>query len=620
MRPEERERKVVVLAIVAFLAAALLIGRLVFLTVVKGPSLAQMGQSYRVRVMPIPAPRGKIYDRNGHLLVTNRPAFAAYYFSLSGPPAPDEGALLKRDLGLTPTAYARAIATFDGAPYVPVMLKTDLSNIQLTHLMQDMPHLHGVFVNAIPLREDLLGSVGGQVIGYVGPITQAELKASKDPRVTASSVVGQTGLEAQYQQDLQGTDGGEEIEVNAVGQAEAVLGQTAPIPGDSLVLTIDKNLEEVTAKALAADMNALHTTYGAQAPADAGSAVVMDVHTGQILAIVSLPSYDPNAFARGISQTAYAQLSQNPAHPFIDRVIQSAVPPGSTYKMSVAMAGLLAGTITPQTTVPGNPVYWYPPYPKNWVHVNVGPTDLAKAIAQSDDIYFYEVGRRTGIDAIARMSQAFGFGQKTGIDLPGEVAGLIPTKAYYVKQNGAYYPGLNYSIAIGQGADEVTLAQLVRYVGAIATNGDLYRPYLVEKVLSPSGRTLSVTSPDLVRHIQAPAAYWQAIQQGMQGVTHPGSIPGPGGTAGADFVNFPMQVAGKTGTAQVPGAGSMTFFVSYAPYNNPQIAVAVSIEGGVEGALDASVARAIYDAYFHIQDPNPPFVSPGSAPTVTTGH
>jgi penicillin-binding protein 2 len=336
--------------------------------------------------------------------------------------------------------------------------------------------------------------------------------------------------------------------------------------------------------------------------------------------MVSEPSYNPNAFAQGISTAAYQALAQNPGLPFLNRAVQTAAPPGSVFKMVTAMAGLTSGKITPTSTINCLPRYWRPPYPYNWLRrTSTGPNTLTQAIAQSCDTYFYAVGHRVGIDAIAAWAHKFGFGHPTGVDLPGEVSGVVPTVAYYEKQYGSLYPGLAYSVAIGQGADEVTLMQLAQYIGALATDGTMVKPYLVQQIKSPSGQVLFNAKPQIVSHISAPTAYWNVIRQGMIDVTKPGPIPGPGGTAGAAFVNFPIQVAAKTGTAQLPNGvngsqGYMTFFISYAPANNPQIAV-VSTMQTVSMVAGGMIARAIYDAYFHLNDPNPPF--PQTIPQTT---
>ncbi len=619
----ERQRRIRILAVFGLLLAALLVWRVLAVSLVLGPPLVQLGDQFRIRTMPVAAPRGAIYSRSGKLLVTSEPSFAAYYFRVGGPPSLGEQKTLEADLGITPQAMTKALFIFSTEPSLPVVLKSGLSPSELTQLLQGLPELPGVFVNPQPVRNDLLGSVGGQMIGYVSRVTAPELAAWKLPGLTAASVVGQTGLELAYQNQLFGRPGGEKVEVNANGLPVKVLGTTPPVPGDSLTLTISKTLEQISAKALLADMAMLRKQYGSQSAVLSGAVVVVDIHTGAVLSMVSEPSYNPNAFAQGISTAAYQALAQNPGLPFLNRAVQTASPPGSVFKMVTAMAGLTAGKITPTSTITCLPRYWRPPYPYNWLRrTSTGPNTLVKAIAQSCDTYFYAVGHRVGINAIADWAHKFGFGHPTGVDLPGEVAGVIPTVAYYEKQYGSLYPGLAYSVAIGQGADEVTLMQLAQYIGALATDGTMVKPYLVQQIKSPSGKVLFNATPQIVGHISAPLAYWSVIRQGMIDVTTPGSIPGPGGTAGGAFVNFPMQVAAKTGTAQLPGGvkggqGYMTFFISYAPANNPQIAV-VSTMQTVSMVAGGMIARAIYDAYFHLHDPNPPFpqvVTPTTPPT-----
>lgn len=235
-------------------------------------------------------------------------------------------------------------------------------------------------------------------------------------------------------------------------------------------------------------------------------------------------------------------------------------------------------------------------------------------------MFFYEVGRITGIDTIAKWAKALGFGTPTGIDLPGEAAGLVPTKSTYEKQNGgAWYPGLVYNVAIGQGDDLATLMQLADYTASLAVDGVRYQPYLVQTVKTPSGQVVLQRKPKVLSRLSLPAADWAAIHDGMQWATRPGSIPGNGGTAGSFFSGFPMEIAGKTGTAQVTNQPSITWFVSYGPYKDPQIAIAVQVPGGVEGSYAAPVARDLYDYYFHLKDPGNILAPPPPATPAQTG-
>lgn len=605
MTPEERERRAAVLGLLALVWVAILVVRLLQLQVWQGSQFAAEAQGVRIRMTPIVAPRGEMLDRRGRVLVGSRPAFSALYFRLGHPPSAQEVRVLARILGESPAQLRHRIDSYRGLPYEPVPLKQDLTPQEFSAILERRLELPGVSVQAQALRAYFLGPVGASVFGYVGQVQPWELNAWHDPRLTPNSVVGQAGLELEYQKYLQGTDGGQEVEVNASGEPVRVLGTVPPVPGDNLVLTLSARLEKVATVALAKQMAYLRATFHSLAPAVNGAVVVLNVHTGQVLAMTSLPSYDPNWFADGLTP-AESRYVWGPEAPTLNRAIYGQYAPGSTYKMAVAVAGLMEGKITPKTIVPGVVRYWYPPYPWNWCRCDVGPNDLAKAIAQSYDIYFYELGRKLGLDGIARYAKKFGFGRRLGIDLPGEMPGLVPTDAYEIRKNGAVWPGLRYIAAIGQGDDLVTLLQLAHYTAMLATDGVGYRPYLVQEIRSPTGKVLFRRRPEVDGRVRMPAAYWRAIHQGMHGATVPGPIPGNGGTAGAAFAGFPMKVAGKTGTAQYGNNLIRAFFVSYAPYRHPQIAVAVMVTGGGEGADVAVVARTIYDAYFHLKDPTNP--------------
>ena len=612
MQPQVREKRLVFLAILSVLLLGLLVARMGYLEFVQGTSLRSLGVALRVRVMPIEAPRGLILSSDGKRLATNKPSFSAEFFDLGEPLPAKELARLAAILKLTPQAIKTILNDYKGQPYIPVTIKTDLTPQQITQIDEQRPDLPGVFVQAQPLRVYPLGDVAAHVVGYVQGITAQELKSWKDPRLNQNSIVGQSGLEYEYQKYLQGTDGGEEVEVDSFNKPVKVLGTKAPVPGDNLHTTISAALQKEAARALVDDIAWQQQVL--KQPARSGAVIVMNVHTGAVLAMDSYPSFNPNWFAQGMTTAQAKQVFDPTTDPLLNRAIDAIQPPGSTFKMATAVAALLSGAITPTTLIQGLPRYWYPPYPWNWIKVYTGWNDLSQAIGQSNDIFFYETGRRTGIDTIAHWASDLGFGKPTGIDLPGEASGLMPTKSLYEKQNGgAWYPGLVYSVAIGQGEDLATLIQLADYVGALAQDGVRYQPYLVQSITTPKGRTVYEHRPVVTSRVTLSAADWQAIHSGMNWATRPGSIPGSGGTAGPFFQGFPMQVAGKTGTAQVAGQPSITWFVSYAPYNNPQIAVAVQVAGGVEGAYAAPVARDLYDFYFHLKDPGNILAPNGSA-------
>ena len=611
MPPQFREKRLVFLAILSILLLGLLVARMGYLEFVQGSSLRSLGVALRVRVMPIQAPRGLILSSGGKRLASNMPSFSAEFFDLGQPLPPKELAHLASILQLTPKAIQTVVQDYKGQPYIPVTIKTDLTPKQITLIDEQRPDLPGVFVQAQPLRVYPLNDVGAHVIGYVQGVTAQELKDWKDPRLTQNSIVGQSGLEYQYQKYLQGTDGGEEVEVDSFNKPVKVLGTKAPVPGDNLHTTLSLSLEKEAYRALVDDIQWQQTVL--KQPARSGAVVVMNVHTGAVLAMASYPSFNPNWFAQGMTTAQAAQVFDPTTDPLLNRAVSAMQPPGSTFKMATAIAALETGAITPSTLIQGLPRYWYPPYPWNWIRAYTGWNDLAQAIGQSNDIFFYETGRLTGIDAIAKWASILGFGKPTGLDLPGEVSGLMPTKALYTKQNGAWFPGLVYDVAIGQGEDLATLIQLVDYVGAVAVDGVRYQPYLVQSITTPKGKTVYTHKPKVTSRVSLPAADWQAIHSGMDWATQPGPIPGNGGTAGPFFQGFPMQVAGKTGTAQVSGQPSITWFVSYGPAKNPQIAIAVQVAGGVEGAYAAPVARDLYDFYYHLKDPGNILAPNGSA-------
>lgn len=616
MKPQHREKRLAFMAIFALLLVAGLSTRLGYLEVVQGARLRSIGTAYRVRIMPIMAPRGLIVDRNGKPMAVNTPSFSAEYFDLGAPPPAAELRKLASILHLSEQSIRTVLQNYRGQPYIPVRIQADLTPRQITMLDEEKMQLPNVFVQAEPLRSYPMGSIGAHMLGYVQGIFPWELKAWHNSGLTLSSIVGQSGLEFQYESYLQGRDGGEEVEVDASNRPIKVLGTLPPVPGDTLHLTISRGLELEANRALQADIAMQQKVYKAQARS--GAVMVMNVHTGAILAMTSIPSFNPNWFSQGMTTQQAQQIFDPKTNPLLNRAISAIYPPGSTYKMATAIAGLESGAITTSTEIQGLPRYWYPPFPWNWIRAYTGWNDLQRAIAQSNDIFFYETARRTGIDTIAKWATRLGFGHLTGIDLPGESTGLVPTKALYEKQNGgAWYPGLVYSVGIGQGEDLVTLVQLADYVSSLAADGVRYRPYLVQTITAPNGKVVRQTKPQVIGRVQLSASDWQAIHQGMHWTTLPGSIPGNGGTAGGFFVNFPMAVAGKTGTAQVANHPSITWFISFAPLNNPQIAVAVEVAGGVEGAEASPVARDIYDYWFHLNDPGNILAAPKSASQTT---
>jgi penicillin-binding protein 2 len=595
MDRRRRDRRITTFAMVVLVVVVLLLGQMAQLQIGDHSTFLQAADANTIRGLPLPAPRGLIVDDKGRVLAGNRPAFAATYFDYGKEPPPAEAATLRHILGVGSAAWSAAMAAIRSNPSEPAILRSDLPAVTVTRIAQDLAHLPGISLLPLAERYYPYGSEMAAMLGYVTP-----------DGTTA-------GLEAEYNKDLTGTAGEEEVEVNVAGQPVATLSTRAPKRGDTLVLSVDANLQTIAQRALMKVIQQERTEF--HKPAQAGSLLIMNVHTGAILAMVSYPSYDPEEFVQGISESEYDALINPPAGgapPLLNYATQVQLPPGSTFKMAVGISALEVHTITPKTEFYGYAVFPDPPYPRNWTYpASTGWNDLEKAIAQSCDTYFYEVGKLTGITTMMHWARELGFGKPTGVDLPSEDAGFLPSVAYYTKLYGGYYaPGLNYSLAIGQGAIEATPIQLLQYVGALANDGVGYAPHLVSEVKSPTGKVLSRYKPKKVIDVKLPAADWAAIRQGMNGTTQPTS---PYDTAASQFVGFPIQIAAKTGTAQVPGTTSTydTYFVSFAPLNNPQIAAVAFVEAGEEGADASPAIRDVFDAYFHLKDPNNPMPVPG---------
>lgn len=633
----------VVLRVLFTLAVCALLARLWQLQVVRGPQLYAQALNQSLRVVPVPAPRGEILDRHGRVLATDAPLFAATLAWTRQPPGATEVRLLSSILGLSPSSVEAAGASLrSGRPYAPVVLKSGLTPREYTMLVEHAAQLPGVEVVAQPVRRypgipgnrDPGPELAASILGYVvmgrtpGDVTGGDgIEKSMNGPIRlprGGSVLG-----------LRGIDGSDYVVVDSEGHPVRKLGLKAAVPGNDVVLTIDAGLQAVAQAALSAQMQALQTrsfgTDGGPFPyANAGAAVVLDVHTGAVLAAASEPTFDPNAFALAsdalpgsAAQQAfdreYASWLANPGSPLVDHVISDLAPPGSTFKPVVAIAALQEGVITPATHIPcpaaipvGGGFVLH-----NWISTWGGNLNLEEAIGRSCDTYFYQVGARTGIDAIDRVAAEFGLGQLTGQQaLYGEDPGQVSGPAVEPRSEGPWTTALTMQSAIGQGFSAFNPLEMADYVAALANGGTLWRPYLVSEIRAPDGRVLVRYGPKVRRRIPLSPEIVRAIHDAMASVTqiHPewwrDGADSDFGTAYWPYYQFSQEtqqylgrsitVAGKTGTAEtVRGETPDGWWISWAPADQPQIAVVVFIHHAGEGfASGAPVAREIYDYYF----------------------
>jgi penicillin-binding protein 2 len=563
--------------------------RLWYLQIVKGSEFTAMATTLRSRLIRRVAGRGEIWDAKGHVLATNRPHFVVSVLPDEIKKNPQVLPRLAPLLHTTPDDLARLIKDNTTTPFDPVPVESDADMLLVTEVEEQRLDLPGVLILKDPSRYYTDGQLCTHVLGVVRPISADKLAKLRDQGYRGGDSLGVEGLEATYESDLRGKDGGQRVEVDARGRMRRVLEEIKPTPGHTLRLTLDSSLQKVT-------YDSLREALNRGLP---GGAVAIDPRDGSVLAFVSLPSYDLNKYG-----SDYGKLLKDPLKPLINRVSGSHYPCGSTFKLITAAAGLETGAITPYSTD------YCPGYIRlgRWIfHCDKrsghGTLNFTSALGASCDVYFWHVGQRVGPEKLALWAERFGVGSRTGIDLPPSVdtKGIVPTDAWKRKHGyGPWRPGDTVNMAIGQGFVGVSPLQLADYTAAIANGGTLLHPHLVKEILDTTG-----ARPVVLRRIEPSErgtlglspTFRNAIVAGMEKAVQ------PGGTAGSCAIPG-LAVAGKTGTAEVFIRGKKandSFFVCFAPADNPRIAIAVAVEGGGFGADTAApIARRMLGEFFHL--------------------
>ena len=543
---------------------------------------SELAERNRIKTVPVLAPRGKILDRDGRVIVDNHSSFTAV---LSQETLKLEHlAPIAKALGLDLEELQATVAKFAKGPrYVPIPLKTELTPADLAFVESHRDPNTFPELEILEAQKRLYprDNVAAHVLGYIGQVSETELNTAEFAKYSQGDMVGKFGLERQYNDQLTGVDGQRRVVVDVTQREREVLESKEAIPGKNLQLTIDLDLQAVAELAM---------------DGRRGAVVALDPHTGEVLAMVSRPAFDPNIFGR-LRQTDWNAVLSDPYNPMLNRAIQGRYAPGSTFKPIVAMAGLETGMLTESETVNCSGVAnWYG-RPFHCSDKNGhGVISLHSAIVHSCDVYFYKAGDTIGIDNIAQYAQVAGLGEKTGIDLPGESEGLIPSTKWKLRtQRERWYPGETISVSIGQGAVEVTPLQLAMAIGGLSIGGTWFQPHLVKLAGVPQPKRQGNWNPMNVA----------TVVSGMYGVVNEGGT----GTAAA----IPgVTVSGKTGSAQRISndlAKSNTalakemadngWFVGFAPRDNPEIVVAVIVEAGIHGGQNAApITRDVLKAYF----------------------
>ena len=578
-------RRLRVLGILMVLVIAVLIGRAGYLQIYEGEYYAGLADGNRIRIIPAVAPRGTFYDRNGQLLVTNRPGFTVSLLPLTSPIKDD---VIERLSGLVHVPVEDIKAKIAGhSGFNPIRIKTDVTP-DIVSIIEEQKELYpGVMIENTPIRDYVLKQEGAHTFGYVSEINDEELEEKKADGYKSGDIIGKFGLEKIYDKYVRGEDGGDQVEVDVSGKPVKRLGRKVPVPGDDLVLTIDKDLQTAAEKAVDDRLAAIH--------ASAAAAVVMNPQTGEVLAMVSRPAFDPNLFAHGISSKDWAKLNNNPFHPMDNKTISGEYPPGSTFKIVTGTAALTEGKVAPEEKIFDSGHHWIIPK-GNAEGEALGWINFQEALAHSDNVYFYEMGNRLGIDLLEKYARMFGLGQRTGIDLPYEAKGLVANREYKKKnfEDGDWYLSETFDAAIGQGFNLVTPLQAAMVMGEIAADGKRYKPHLVSRIQTQDGDVIKEFQPELLSELQVPANVIRLVQEGLHDVTK-------FGTAASTFRGFPVDIAGKTGTAENSQGRDHGWFVAYGPFDNPNIVVAVIVEQGGFGSQSAvPIGREILEAAFHV--------------------
>jgi penicillin-binding protein 2 len=580
-------------ALVAFL---LLLSRLWDLQILHGDEMRIMSENNRIRLHRVQATRGTVLDRYGRVLIDSRPSFDAVL-------VPEDS----RNVELTienlshllnqsaADMHALLSQTSSRPPFEEIVVKRDLSWDEVVAIETHQLDLPGVSLRITPRRSYPLGGQLAHLLGYVGEASPQDLLA--DPRYRMGDLVGKAGLERGWENQLRGVNGGQQVEVDSVGRRLRVLREVEEVPGDTIKLTIDLDLQEAAVRALG-DRD--------------GTVIALDPNTGGILAYVTQPTFDPNTFARGVRPDEWRSLLTDKHRPLTNRAVQGQYPPGSTFKIVVATAALEEGIINPFTRIhcPGG-LQFGNHYFRCWKKGGHGTVNLHEALVQSCDVFFYQVAQRLGIDAIARQARVFGLGLPTGIPIEHERAGTIPDVAWKRQRfKQPWYAGETLSAAIGQGYVTVTPLQMANLIAMVAV-GKRYRPHFVRQVETPDGTIVQTETPEVIATLNVRATTLMQVREGLRDVVN--TERGTGKKARLTGI----EAAGKTGTSQVVKMGKErlkstqlpwqhrdhAWFVAYAPVDAPEIAVATLVEHaeGGGGAVAAPIAHDVMETYFRLK-------------------
>jgi penicillin-binding protein 2 len=574
-------------------AVIILFMRLFDLQMLKGEEMKRLSEQNRVRIKKILAPRGTIFDRKGRVLGNTRPSFNLYVVpeDIKDFSETVDGLVdlldLDRDEILVKLRDAR-----DFPSSFAVKIESDMSMDQVAKVEANKFYLPGVSIQIEPKRNYPYGELMAHTLGYVSEVSNEELKMPEyKGKYAPGDPLGKFGLERMYEKYLRGVDGEKRVEVDASGREVRVLDVKEPVSGNGIYLNIDLDVQQALEQGL----------YGKDHVHKAGGGVVSDPRTGGVLAIASHPAFDPNQLTSG-SREYWKTIATDAAHPLQNRAIQGRFPPGSTFKPLVALQALEMGKIDEQTSFGCGGGFGYGGhYFKCWQKRGHGSVAVHKGIVESCDVFFYNTGLRLGVDAIHDMAEKIGITKPTGIDLPGEKSGFVPSTAWKMKTFGQkWYPGETPSVSIGQGADWLTPIGLMQLASFMGNEGVTFKPQIVNRVVSVDGKVIKVFEPVMTTNVKLKKEAITIVKEAMKGVVNE-----PRGTAHSNAYSEKVSISGKTGSAQSgTGGADHAWFIAYAPSDKPAVSMGILVEHGLHGASAASpIAKAVAEVLYGDQQP-----------------
>lgn len=603
--------RVKVLKIFVLITLLFLILRAGQLQLIMGDYFYELSEGNRLSERPISAPRGKILDCSNNVLVSNKESYNLYILPNEIPIEFKIDTILinlEKITGLDSEILRENYAS-EGRSSSAVLLKRNISRENMVIIQENKDKLPGIFIEESSIREYVYDDLAPHFLGYVGEISLNELRdyTNNGYNYSGGDIVGKTGLEKEYELYLRGHNGIEQLEVNNRGEKINTLSIKAPMAGNDLTLNLDLELQQYFETILEEELYRLRDIAEEDSelfPPTGAAGIVMNPNSGEVLAIVSVPKFDPNSFVRGLSHSDYDLLSNDPLRPLYNRTIMSQVNPGSVFKLVTGTAAVENLGVTADTKFIDNTgKYTIGEWEyRNWNTGGEGEIDFIRAFARSNNVVFYQLGHRLYKeyrgDKLAWTARQYGFGSKTGVDLPGEKEGLVPDNNWkWANQREIWYPGDAVHLSIGQKITTTPL-QLINFVSAIANGGYLYRPYLVDKIIGPDGEIVEDLKPELIRKLPFRESTYDILKKGMIDAANASY-----GTASRYFRDFHIRIAGKTGTAQTSAAGANHgWFAGFAPADEPEIAVLVFLEEGNSSSYALPIARKIFDKYFTIED------------------